>query len=294
MAYRDDLELRKLIHHLAKWRRNGKRLPHKPLFILFALSQLHHGNKQLIYSEIHVQLKSLMSKFCPSKASARGVHPFISLVSDGIWQLNIVLRNKPYTDNQLIENGVAGAFHPNVLLLLDGNTSLIESIVEEVLQCHFPVCIHEDLQKELGLPRTPPVKRLTNVDFHNRVLKAYDYRCVICDVQEQPDNILTRIYASHIQWLQAGGPDSEENGLALCLLHHKWYNCGLLTITPERQIIVSQEAGGIPHDNDELRKLHGLAMRLPNHPVYLPYAEYLNWHLREVFRGTVKAKRMVL
>ena len=30
----------------------------------------------------------------------------------------------------------------------------------------------------------------------------------------------------HIKWHQAGGPDTEVNGLALCVLHHKLFDCG--------------------------------------------------------------------
>lgn len=32
---------------------------------------------------------------------------------------------------------------------------------------------------------------------------------------------LVGVDAAHIQWHQAGGPDTEENGIALCSLHHK-------------------------------------------------------------------------
>ena len=34
------------------------------------------------------------------------------------------------------------------------------------------------------------------------------------------------IEAAHIKWHQAGGPDTEDNGLALCTLHHKRFDRG--------------------------------------------------------------------
>jgi putative restriction endonuclease len=36
--------------------------------------------------------------------------------------------------------------------------------------------------------------------------------------------------AAHIKWFQAGGPDIEANGLAMCSLHHKLFDLGVFTI----------------------------------------------------------------
>src|SRR5436189_6378643 len=48
--------------------------------------------------------------------------------------------------------------------------------------------------------------------------------------QRAPHKPLLVLYA-HIRWHQAGGPDIENNGLALCVLHHKTFDLGAFTLS---------------------------------------------------------------
>ena len=50
--------------------------------------------------------------------------------------------------------------------------------------------------------------------------------------------------AAHIKWRQAGGPDLEVNGLALCSLHHKLFDRGAFTLSNDLEILVSDDAHG--------------------------------------------------
>ena len=50
--------------------------------------------------------------------------------------------------------------------------------------------------------------------------------------------------AAHIKWRQAGGPDLEVNGLALCSLHHKLFDRGAFTLSNQLVILVSDDAHG--------------------------------------------------
>jgi len=50
--------------------------------------------------------------------------------------------------------------------------------------------------------------------------------------------------AAHIKWHQAGGPDTIDNGLALCSLHHKLLDLGALGISNEFTVIVSDKVNG--------------------------------------------------
>src|SRR5437588_7846441 len=47
--------------------------------------------------------------------------------------------------------------------------------------------------------------------------------------------------AAHIRWHQAGGPDREGNGLALCVLHHKLFDLGAFTVSPSGLLLVSDQ-----------------------------------------------------
>ena len=50
--------------------------------------------------------------------------------------------------------------------------------------------------------------------------------------------------AAHIKWHQAGGPDEESNGLALCTMHHKLFDRGVFTLSDKMKVIVSEIANG--------------------------------------------------
>jgi putative restriction endonuclease len=82
--------------------------------------------------------------------------------------------------------------------------------------------------------------------------------------------------------------DSEENGIALCSLHHKLFDRGVFTITEERELLVAEQAHGTIGFNEWLMKFHGQKVRHPIHPAYMPKTNFVNWHIREVFRGPAR------
>jgi putative restriction endonuclease len=58
------------------------------------------------------------------------------------------------------------------------------------------------------------------------------------------------IEAAHIMWHQAGGPATIQNGLALCILHHKLFDRGVFTFSEDRMVQVSELAHGGKHFAD--------------------------------------------
>ena len=91
--------------------------------------------------------------------------------------------------------------------------------------------------------------------------------------------------AAHIKWHQAGGPDTVENGLALCVLHHKLFDRGAFTLTDAHRVELSEQLHGGVGFAAQLLDFHGRPIREPQTPAYLPAPEFLHWHRREVFQG---------
>jgi putative restriction endonuclease len=60
--------------------------------------------------------------------------------------------------------------------------------------------------------------------------------------------------AAHIKWHQAGGPDVETNGVALCVLHHRVFDLGAFTINSQLTILVSEKANGSGFSQEFLRR----------------------------------------
>ena len=83
-----------------------------------------------------------------------------------------------------------------------------------------------------------------NPQFRRRVLVAYEYRCAVCGFDVRLGSVSIALNAAHIRWFQAGGPDEESNGLALCVLHHKTFDLGAFTVRPDGVLLVSDQAHG--------------------------------------------------
>jgi putative restriction endonuclease len=85
-------------------------------------------------------------------------------------------------------------------------------------------------------------------------------------------------------WHQAGGPDVEVNGLVLCATHHKLFDLGAFTISEELQMLVSDEVNGLGAE-EWLIQHHGKALLPPQKKQFYPEPEFLQWHVKEVFKG---------
>lgn len=55
--------------------------------------------------------------------------------------------------------------------------------------------------------------------------------------------VLVGLDAAHIRWHQFNGPATEQNGIALCVMHHKLFDFGAFTIR-EGRLRVSSKAKG--------------------------------------------------
>ena len=93
------------------------------------------------------------------------------------------------------------------------------------------------------------------VQFRNRVLAAYQHQCAFCDVQ------LRLVEAAHI--VPSSHPVASyetSNGVALCALHHKSFDVGLVAFDTSYRVMVNSLA----LDRLRLERLDGGAERFVN------------------------------
>jgi putative restriction endonuclease len=128
-------------------------------------------------------------------------------------------------------------------------------------------------------------KRKRDPYFRDKILNAYEHQCAVCGFNVRVGNSLVALEAAHIKWHQAGGPDTEENGIALCSLHHKLFDRGAFTLTKEMQIKVSDRAYGSKGFSEWLLAFHHKELRKPQSPSYYPEPQFVKWHSSEVFQG---------
>jgi putative restriction endonuclease len=290
----DRNDLLEKINALNVWKQGDQRAPHKPLLLLYALGRLQQNKTRLIpYAEVDRTLRELLIEFGPSRARYHPEYPFWRLQNDGIWALTQtegLARRRSNTDptrRALLDNDVVGGFPKPIYELLIRNPSLVGKITQLILQEHFPSSMHQDILDAVGLEfETPQTnRRKRDAAFRERVLRAYTYRCAICGFDIRIDNRTIGLEAAHIKWHQAGGPDIEENGIALCTMHHKLLDRGAFRITSDYRMRVSERVHGTSGVEEWLLRYHDAPVGQPQRSAYQLDSTYLSWHVREVFKG---------
>ncbi len=94
---------------------------------------------------------------------------------------------------------------------------------------------------------------------------------------------------AHLTGTSAGGTDTEDNGLALCSLHHKALDRGAIALDDDRRILVSQHVRGSQGVAEWLLRFIGQPIRPPQAGEPEPATDNIQWHRREVFRDPARA-----
>ena len=283
---------------LKVWQRGDERAPHKPLLVLYAIGKLMQGEDRLLpYSEVDAELGTLLREFGPKRKQYHPEFPFWRLQNDGVWEIPAAYLVSQTSrgdarKSDLDKYNVAGGFTEEIARQLLDDTDLASQIVHETLCQHFPPSVHRDVLEAVGIEL--PLSGVCGVKcdsvFLARVLKAYEYKCAVCGFDVRLRHQPVALEAAHIKWQQAGGPDTETNGLALCVLHQRLFDRGAFTLSQQLQIMVSDEANGSAGFQEWLMRYHGQMLGLPQRKSYSPDERYVDWHVREVFQGEFRER----
>lgn len=277
----------------------GKRAPHKPLLILLALAKMQQSGNQFIpYETIDGELRDLLIDFGPLRKRYQPDLPFFHLQNDGVWKIKgetaqdeAYLRtlNSP-SRKFFLERKITGGFTDDIYSVLSTDNDLIGETAEYLLNNHFPESYHQDILSAIGLSVDKKETRKRDPKFREDTLIAYEYKCAICGFSSLLNRKYVGLEAAHIKWFQAGGPDEVDNGILLCVLHHKLFDMGLITIDDSFDLRVSEKAHGTDFFDSMVIKFNGQTLRKPIRKSYHPKGEYLDWHISEVFHGPMREK----
>jgi putative restriction endonuclease len=276
------------------WKRGDQRAPHKPLLVLFALGRWQQGETEISFEAAAPELTELLQEFGPNRKTDHPELPFFHLQSDGVWKMATVGEpiprkgSKNFTRRELLDHQATGRFSGDVLTALKRDPALAGEIATRILDAHFPDSLHSEILAAVGVnadPRSVSMRRRRDPRFRDRILTAYEYRCAVCGFDVRLGSQSIALEAAHIKWHQAGGPDVETNGVALCVLHHRVFDLGAFTINSQLAILVSEKANGSRGLDETLLRFHGKNLRKPQRPEFLPQGEFTDWHRQEVFKG---------
>jgi putative restriction endonuclease len=217
------------------WKQGDQRAPHKPLLVLYALGRWQRGLTEVTFREAEPELRALLQEFGPPRRSDHPEQPFWRLQHDGVWTVHAPAGLPLKTGDTIPRVGalrspnVHAGFSKDVQAALAADPGLVAVVAGRILEEHFPESLHQDILDAVGLTlETSPTPRKRDRDFRRRVLTAYEHRCAVCGFDVMLGNVLIALDAAHIRCHQAGGPDEETNGLALCVLHHKMFDLGVV------------------------------------------------------------------
>ena len=291
-----DLALQRLLD-LRLHQQDGRRSPHKPLLALVALGRLlSTGSSSLPWSEAEQRLADLLAEFGRPSSTGRAqsaAYPFTRLRADGVWQLDAEVPMD--TVGPLRSTQPTGSFPADIEaeLLQHPDTALATARV--LVTSHFPeslvvdVLVAAGLDPELVLGGGPPQvvlldARRRSAEWRSAVVEAWDRQCAFCGYDGQLGGAPVGLEAAHVRWWSFDGPDELDNGLALCALHHKLFDRGVLGLDAGAQLTVSAHFSARTAAGHAVYDLHGQVLRpRPGTPV--PAAHHIAWHRREVFKG---------
>ena len=303
----DDLRVR--FGALRAWGVDGQRAPHKPLLALWAIGRCLRGEPRLApFESVDVELSALLARFGPHRKAVHPQYPFWRMRKDGVWEIDrpeLVdeTSSRDATKASLIEHNIHGGLHAGDYDALRANPGLAVAIADSIVDAHFPESYRDDILEAVGIGesvgRPDPVLREELADvqgvyqttrrqrhpgFRPAVLAVYGERCAVCGYGVRVADAPVTLDAAHIHWLRDAGPWQLDNGMALCVLHHRLFDRGAFALSADLRISVSNRVAGSGFE-ESLGRFHGeLLAVIPKRVGDRPAPAYVEWHYREVFR----------
>ena len=119
-------------------------------------------------------------------------------------------------------------------------------------------------------------RKVRDRQFRKRILDAYDRRCALTGMQWINGGGRAEVQAAHIMSVEAGGPDTPANGIALSGTVHWMFDRGLISLSDQGEILLSRKI----NDVDGVERLihRDRRARLPENAAGRPHPRYLAWH----------------
>ena len=293
-------ELLHAVQNIRVYSRHGRRSPHKPLLLLLSIARHLNGSDRLVtFGEIEGDLNGLIRLFGLPDSRENAHYPFWHLTNDRLWELDrpklvrTTISGDPHLSD-LREYNIRGGLTHDFVYALDSNSDFAWRVVGDLLSTYFPPSLHQNILESVGLvgrvgpswsAYTMPRQDARDPSFRRAVLQAYMSRCALCRLDVQVAGQPIGIEAAHIKWHCAKGPARVNNGMALCVLHHKFFDAGLFTVLTDFTVLVGGLASGDSVE-ESLNKYGGSVLQvIPERSDQRPAATFLRWHEQAVFKA---------
>ena len=283
--------------------------PYKP-FLLLAVVELIKQRKieenEIILSDDLIALFKKYVSLTPEWNENRINYAFLYLNNDGFWHLYpIELRNaRPEPSVSEFRDADAYVNLDDALFDLLRVPEHLEAIRQTIINTYFPnlrqkiedLTIEEDAEKyseSLIKSAEDPFLPFSDVEsiqvetpirssgFRRAIMKIYDYKCAVCELNTRAANGESITDAAHIIPFHVSYNDNVQNGISLCKSHHWAFDAKLFSLSKTYQVIVAPFA--LKHESTGwIRELRDTSIWLPKETKYRPAQYALTWHRERV------------
>jgi putative restriction endonuclease len=118
--------------------------------------------------------------------------------------------------------------------------------------------------------------------FRSLVLKAYDRRCAVTGLKLINGGGRAEVEAAHIRPVEARGPDSLRNGIAMSGTAHWMFDRGMISLSDDLEILISRQV----NDQEGVRAMINRTGRaiVPERVSQQPHPAFLRWHRDQCFK----------
>jgi putative restriction endonuclease len=290
-------DLLDLIEKVRPWKKKDKRAPHKPLLLLMALGRLQRGEDRLVaFTEVEADLRHLLRKYGPPRRAYHPEYPFWRLQNDSLWEVpggHRLATRKSNNDPPVTEmRKVAGGLPEPIFHLLRDRPELVERLAVAILDEHFEDSYETRLLNDVGLRIDGwswSRRRKRDPRFRLLVLEAYEGRCAVCGLDAVLEGDPVGLEAAHVKSHKHRGPDTVDNGLCMCALHHEAFDLGVLGLTHDHRVLVSDWLKGGASVDEYFRRYHRERLQGPVSGAASIASKHIEWHWKNVFKRDVKA-----
>jgi putative restriction endonuclease len=118
--------------------------------------------------------------------------------------------------------------------------------------------------------------------FKREIPRIYKNSCCITGLRIESVFNISMIDACHIVPFSLGYDDTVTNGIALCPNLHRAFDRGLITISPDYKVRLSDSF--IEEGKHSLKQFADKKISLPKNQNHWPNQENLEWHMKETFK----------
>ena len=119
--------------------------------------------------------------------------------------------------------------------------------------------------------------------FARQVKTAYRARCAMSGLELRNGGGRPEVEAAHIVPVEARGPDTVRNGIALSGTVHWMFDRGLVSVDADFSLLIARDS--VASDIASRLFVPDRRLILPDDPAKAPHPAYLRWHREHCFKG---------